>query len=79
MYKHVSDVEIVSDLQNTQLYTHQKYYFNTILIVHRSNFQPNFGRIKELNYIVKVGIAALKKWLIRGYSAILNPIILQQF
>ena len=75
MYNHVSDVDIVSDLQNTQLYTHmQKYHFNTILIVHASNVQPNFGRIKESNYIVKVGIAALKKWLIRSYSRILNPI-----
>ena len=34
VYNHVSDVDIVSNLQNTQLYKHLKYYFNTSLIVH---------------------------------------------
>ena len=34
VYNHVSDVDIVSDLQYTQLYTHLKQYFFTSLIVH---------------------------------------------
>ena len=45
-----------------------KYEFNW-----SSNFHPNFSRIKESNYIVKIwNSAILKKWFIRSYSAILT-------
>ena len=63
MYNLVSDVDIVSDLQNTQLYTHQKYFFNTILIVHPTSTRLSAklrNRMFHFARIVKVAILKIK-------------------
>ena len=62
VYNPVSDVDIVSDLQNTQLHAYTPEIIFLYGFSCSSNFHPSFSRIKESNYIGKViGIEAIQK------------------